>query len=359
MLNRLRRASSALFQDKAGPVRAHGREPEQTAASALDEAERLVRDQRLTEAVDLLEGLGQSCSDAAADIRLRDLRHEAARSNTRGAGREPWPPDYGDPFPGLSGSVPEISSDDLSAEVMGGSVVHHGALCVRGLFDPGQVERVLVALHRARESQLDVEGRDERWFNPLAPGKAKLRENIRQRGGTWLADSPAATTIALAELRSSGVIGTISEHFGERPHFSLEKSTLRRTPPEEQVTGWHQDGSFLGSDVRTMNVWIALSTCGGRHPASGLEVVPHRLDELLPKDPALGNAGVSFDLMDEVLAERPSVQPEFEAGDAMIFDERFLHRTAAGPGLTEDRFALECWFFAPSHWTPHYTPLLV
>jgi hypothetical protein len=34
-----------------------------------------------------------------------------------------------------------------------------------------------------------------------------------------------------------------------------------------------------------------------------------------------------------------------------MFDERFLHRTYLNRFMTEDRDALECWFFAPSHYS--------
>ena len=28
------------------------------------------------------------------------------------------------------------------------------------------------------------------------------------------------------------------------------------------MVAWHQDGAFYDSDVRTMNIWIALTPCG-------------------------------------------------------------------------------------------------
>jgi hypothetical protein len=331
--------------------------------AALAEADRLRSDGRAVEAVDLLTAAWRHTPNGALEIRLRDLRHEAGRATAGvdAGAPETWPPRHPDPFPGTSAEVPETGAEKLSAELVGGAVLHHGAICVRGLLDESQVSCTMDVLRGARASQ-DADDRS-RDYMPLRPEEGALRKNVerghvRMHGGTWLADSPRATAVVLEELTVSGVIGALSEHFGERPHFSLEKSTLRRTPPEDRLTGWHQDGSFLGADVRTMNVWIALSACGGSRPASGLEVIPHRLEELLPKDPALGNAGVSLDLMEQLLAEKPSVRPEFLPGDALIFDERFMHRTALGPDLTEDRYALECWFFAPSHATADYTPLL-
>jgi hypothetical protein len=39
------------------------------------------------------------------------------------------------------------------------------------------------------------------------------------------------------------------------------------------------------------------------------------------------------------------VRPEFGAGDALLFDHLFLHRTGVGPGMTQQRWAIESWFF--------------
>ena len=40
------------------------------------------------------------------------------------------------------------------------------------------------------------------------------------------------------------------------------------------------------------------------------------------------------------------VRPEFRAGDLLIFDELFLHRTAAEPSMHGDRHAIEIWSFS-------------
>ena len=108
-----------------------------------------------------------------------------------------------------------------------------------------------------------------------------------------------------------------------------------------------------------MNTWVALSRCGGTYPAPGLEVVPRRLPEILPVDGELTPHSVAADLVAEVATDTPTICPEFAPGDALLFDERFLHRTHLSAEMTEDRYALECWFFAPSHPSSGYLPLLV
>jgi len=174
-----------------------------------------------------------------------------------------------------------------------------------------------------------------------------------------MADSPANTAMVLDLLNSRGVIEAVADHLGERPCFSLQKSTLRQLEPGFQRASWHQDGAFLGSDVRTINVWTALTACGGDRPTPGLELVPKRMDQILSVDGGIVVSSISPGLIEEVTRETPTVRPEFEPGDGLVFDERFLHCTYLHEHMTEDRYALECWLFAPSHRSPEYLPFLV
>ena len=43
-----------------------------------------------------------------------------------------WPPALSDPFPGAIG-VPEIAAADVTSAILGGALLHHGSLLVRGL----------------------------------------------------------------------------------------------------------------------------------------------------------------------------------------------------------------------------------
>ncbi len=106
---------------------------------------------------------------------------------------------------------------------------------------------------------------------------------------------------------------------------------------------WHQDGSFMG-DVRSLNLWLSLSRCGDVAP--GLDLVPRRLSELVPTqtDEAL--------LAIQVRSRRPRrppakrvIRPIFEPGDALLFDELFLHQTGSDPAMPKPRYAIESWFF--------------
>jgi hypothetical protein len=258
-----------------------------------------------------------------------------------------------------------VEASALTTELLGGAVAHHGALIVRGVFSPEQIERSIASIEstyqRHAGNQTDQAEHDGAWFRPFPTDRRNgvLREMVLTHGGTWMADSPSGTAQVLDELESVGVIGAIAGHLGERPYFSLQKSTLRRSEPVYNLVAWHQDGSFLDADVRTMNVWVALSPCGGELPAPALEVIPRRIEEILPVDGVMSTHSISYDLIDELSVEMPTAVPQFDAGDALLFDEHFVHRTHLTHGMTDMRYALECWFFAPSHQSTTYTPLYV
>ena len=50
--------------------------------------------------------------------------------------------------------------------------------------------------------------------------------------------------------------------------------------------------------------------------------------------------------------------PNFRLVTRLLFDHMFLHRTAIGPEMTHERYAIETWFFAPSVYPDGQIPLL-
>jgi Phytanoyl-CoA dioxygenase (PhyH) len=349
---------------RPGPPEATSSRGSTDVRAEVFEADRLVATGHLVDAVDVLAAAYRADADPTLAIRLVDLRQQAAGSFDPGPGRSPWPPAYDDPFPQVSGRLPETGVAELTTDILGGAVAHHGALIVRGMFDDAQVSRSVEAIHTTQtwRDSGSAEAAASGWYRTF-PTPDRSDEALRRRaataGGTWLADSPVTTAQILADLASVGVIDVVSSHLGERPCFSLQKSTLRRVPAKDKVTGWHQDGSFLDAGVRTMNVWVALSRCGADYPSPGLEVVPRRIAEILPVGGTVTAFAISFDVVDEIASETPVIRPEFGPGDALMFDERFLHRTYLSRFMTEDRYALECWLFAPSHHSAGYTSFLV
>jgi hypothetical protein len=341
--------------------------PDPFAAAAQAESEG-----RLVEAVDLLRDAikGDPAHDPALEAHLVALRHLAFDEVAGGTGRSEWPPTFADRTPAAP-EPPRIGPAELGADVLGSALVNHGALHVEGLLTPEQVTSMVEGIDRAFDGR-DAWGEDKAadtapWFVPFVPSGPYShlmlpRDWVRDGGGVWAADSPRVFSEMLAIFEGLGLDHVIGGYLGERPAISMRKCTLRRVPADLAHADWHQDGAFLGDGVRSVNVWLALTRCGGDSDAPGLEYVPRRIDHVVET----GTHGATFDWsvgpghVDEVAAELGSaiVRPQFEAGDALLFDDVFLHRTAVAPGLGTDRYAIESWFFAPSTYPSDQIPLV-
>lgn len=308
-----------------------------------------------------------SFSPPADDLTISELRDERVKAGADESlqeGPSEWPVAYADPFPHVRDSLIEVPRAELDVGVLGGSVQHHGALIVRGLLGSDDVDICVASLLAARDAQERHFGgteADRGWFDPVQTNSkldAALRKNNADMGVVWLADSPRATQVYLDALDRAQILQLLAEYFGEPALFSLQKSTMRVVEPEERLTTWHQDGAFMGADIRTMNLWVALSDCGGAIPASGMEMIPKRIDEILDTTDGIVPYAIPFDTVADITAVTGETNPEFRAGDAIFFDDRFVHRTSLGPGLSQTRLAVESWFFGATSVAKDYTCLL-
>ncbi len=161
----------------------------------------------------------------------------------------------------------------------------------------------------------------------------------------------------LSAFEGAGLSAVIREYLGERPAISAQKTTLRKALPGFIDSGaWHQDGAFLG-DVRALNVWLALSHCGVDAP--GLDIVPRRIDHIVETgtEGSWADWSVSQAMAEESAGDAQIVRPVFRPGDILLFDDLFLHKTAAEPEMSRPRYAVECWFFDASAFPDSYVPL--
>jgi hypothetical protein len=62
---------------------------------------------------------------------------------------------------------------------------------------------------------------------------------------------------------------------------------------------------------------------------------------------------------EEAAGDKSVLRPIFEPGDALFFDELFLHKTAAEPTMPNPRYAVENWFFAGTGFPAEYAPIAV
>jgi len=331
--------------------------------AALAAAQALVDRDEYRAAIELLTAANRRGASIAIETRLVGLRHAgfAAAANPT-----PWPPTPADPFPGARG-VPEIAAAALSAAALGGALQHHGCLLVRGLVPPARaallgddIDRAFAAYDAMFEGRATAE--DARWLTPFSPGDGSAYTPLqrhwgRLNAGILLADSPRSLYDVTETWAAIGLGRHLADYLGEWPALSFKKCTLRRTPPDAK-TEWHQDGAFLGTATRTVNIWLACTPCG--EDAPGLDVVPRRLPELAP----MGTASALFDwsvASEEAdrLAAGDVARPVFAAGDALCFDQMTLHRTAVDASMTRTRWAIESWFFAPSTYPLDQVPILL
>ncbi len=331
-------------------------------------AKALMQQQDYDRAIGMLDALCRVQPVQEAEALLAECRFRACVANPpSSSGEDPWMMALPDPFGNVVG-VPEITADQLDAGTLAAGIRRHGALLVRGLLTrpvamnlASGVDRSLdecEAWHRNGEGSFTSP-----WYDRLPlPDDCELapaRLWVEAAGGVWAADSPRLLRELLDLFESSGVVAAITGYFGERPVLSVGKTTLRRVPATIRVADWHQDGAFMGSDIRSLNAWISLSHCGV--DASGLEFLPKRLSGILPT----GSHGANFKwsvgpgLVDESAAGLGTVSPTFAPGDALLFDHFFLHRTGIPPGISKDRHAIESWFFAPSAYPADQVPLKI
>jgi len=331
----------------------------------LADAADLIAAASYRDAIDAVTSANRALRSPELYRRLMQLRAEAFASIERSPPLWPWPVEYPDPFPDLIG-LPEIDASELTVEIMGGAIQHHGALWVHGFVAAGEADDLRQGIERAfaaRDAHYAGAAQDatDPWYaqNPLESRIVLGRRWMETAGGVWTADSPRMTSELIDFYYSKGLIDIIAQFMGEHPALSVGKSTLRRMPCAGP-TFWHQDGAFLGPDTRTVNLWLALSDCG--EDAPGLDIVGQRLDHIVPT----GTHGAAFDWsvgegMIESLEQDgvTVVSPVFKPGDALLFDQLMLHRTGVRVGMTKDRWAIENWFFAPSTFPMEQGPLMV
>jgi hypothetical protein len=331
----------------------------------LDRVAELEASGRALEALALLEEANGGRPDDALEIRLAELRHAAFAELDRTPGFPEWPVDRRAEPTGGPPEIPSCPAEELTGEVLRTAILDHGALLVPGLASAADIDELTAGIDRAFEMSAAVgDGRvteTTAWYHQLALDQKSARSLGRKwvQGGSAVltADSPHMLAELFAFFGRSGLRSVLTEYLGERPVLSANKCTLRRVPIDSN-TDWHQDGAFLGDGVRAANVWLALSDCGVDAP--GLDLVPRRLDHVLET----GTGGAFFDwaVGPDVVAvaaqEAPVVRPRFSAGDALIFDELFLHRTAVDPAMTRSRYAIESWFFAPSTYPEGQVPIV-
>lgn len=313
--------------------------------------------------IDDLERANRAERDRASERRLVQLRHRAGAKLLAEAGAKPEQPSAAyDELPAkVEGALPGVTPDELTSELLRAGMLRDGCLLVRGVVSHDDALRMAEDIDRAFEERAalqaggSVPDPNYEEFDPDPPYALDEREWVRDGGGVLAADSPRTMFDLMDLFDRAGLRSVVTDYLGERAAMSVNKSTLRRARPSDGGA-WHQDGAFMG-DVRALNIWLSLSHCGDDAP--GLDVVPRRLDGIVPT----GTEGAIFDwsvspaVAQEAAGESGTVRPIFEPGDVLMFDELCLHSTALDPRMSKTRYAVESWFFGPSAFPGSYVPL--
>jgi hypothetical protein len=332
----------------------------------LEVASALEAEGRALAAIGRLTESNRRSPDPRVEERLVSLRHAAFDALDRRPIADPPAPIRAEDRDGEE--LRPIPAAEMTPEKLRTNLARYGCAWVRGLVPATRAEHLARGIDRA------LAGFDEStdgapvsattpWYAPFTPQPGRYRVGgrrnwVRASGAVWTVDSPRMLFELCELLDETKMVDLISSHLGERPALSANKCTLRRVPVDTN-TNWHQDGAFLGAEVRTLNVWLALSDCDADAP--GLEIVPRRIDTVLPTgtEGAMFDWSVSPEIVDEVARPAPAVIPAFRAGDALLFDHLLLHRTAVGPGMTRERYAMEIWHFAPSGYPEGQIPVVL
>jgi hypothetical protein len=321
--------------------------------------------EQLLEEIDALRRANRERRDAELDRRLLRLRHLAG---IQVLDRAPADPAYAEASIGSlpnGSSPPEVGPGELTPALLRAAILRHGCLLVRGLLDAHEALGLAEDIDRAfdaREALSSGGSAPEGYYEPfsLEPpfGDLDYRLWIEQAGGVLAVDCPKPTFDMLEAFDRAGLPEVVHAYLGERAVISAQKCTLRKVEPE--LPGhWHQDGKFLGQ-VRALNVWLSLSRCGDEAP--GLDIVPRRVDRLLASGVEAGTMfpiHIPDELVVEAAGDAGILRPIFEPGDALLFDELFVHQTGSDPEMPNPRYAIESWFFGPSAFPGDYAPLAV
>lgn len=299
---------------------------------------------------------------------LRALRFKAGQKF--GAGEKallPAKTKIPDLFSGIDG-LPEIESSDLDFRHLRSAIHHHGLIIVRNFVNDTRVKALRHCLDMAfdefeKNKSKDIKDQNE-WFDLDVPDKGELvsfgaMTMLFSAGALWTTLSPKTLETVLETFEASGIRPLLRRFLGDRPCISFNKSVIRKMEPLKKQVDWHQDGSFMSENIRSLNCWIALNDCGAGTDSPGMDFIPKRFDSVVKTGE--GDAKYDWTVSPEIIQTRfkdtPPVRPFFGAGDAVFFDHLCLHSTSYDPSFKTRRYAIETWFFAQAYAAENQRPI--
>ena len=296
--------------------------------------------------------------------RMRNIRLKFG-TRIKGADKNASPPEkiaVPNPFPEIKNAIPEIAYSELTPEVLAGAIQHHGALIIRNFLKPKDTAVLRQGIDETfEESKKFFSGKGQppkddpiwksQWFRPdlPVPGYFKIGavNMMLNTGSVWTFLSPTVSHQLLEIFQKAKLKNFLRNYFGGKPCVSFNKSVLRRMDPIQSPADWHQDGAFMTTAIKSINLWVALSDCGPETDSPGMDFIPKRFDEIVKtgQEDARFDWSVSPNSVKKWFKDTPVVSPEFKDGDAIFFDHYNLHATSFSPKFTRTRYAIETWFF--------------
>lgn len=269
-----------------------------------------------------------------------------------------------------SEGLPEIHAGDLDTASIQAALSAKGALIVRELLPTQVIAPLRTAIDAVIEACF-LSGEAARlqprspYFDPpdILSEVMKNAELGRSRafhrdsGSAMCAEAPCVAETLLDLYGALGLKELLQDYLGEPPCLSVKKWVLRKTRLPVHEAGWHQDGAFMGQHIKSLNVWIPLTRCGGASDAPGMDIVPRRLHNIVGAQDALFDWSVNPGQIHQQFPDTPPISPLFGAGDALLFDHLLLHRTQYRPEFERPRHAIETWFFGRSSAPSNQVPL--
>jgi hypothetical protein len=310
--------------------------------------------------------------------RIDHFKDQQSSSLTRVADNEP----DGSLFDDYA--VPEIHASALDSHALNRAITKSGCLIVRDFFNTKEVKdmRAYVdysaSLHNNKDSAINryltkpvnlnevlkntIEDiRVKQQKNSTYSNTAKLAGTFAQALGKnysfFVARTPLLTEKLLHLFTNKKLKKLLSEYFENDPCLSIYKWVIRKSEPPKNIIDFHQDGAFMGDDVSSVNCWIPLTNCGKGYSVHGLDVVPVPLKHLFSKGSGVLDWTIAAHAVTERYGEAAIVTPTFRKGDAFFFDEFLMHRSQYLADSSENRYAIENWFFDSKYFPKNQIPL--
>lgn len=280
-------------------------------------------------------------------------------------------------------AIPETTLSELNVDFIRRSMRTAGCFIVRDVFSEAESARLRGYVDHAfhisgketsannyLSKQVDLENvmpgtradiREKIKTNKTYSNTAKLgsimRRTLAQTTSCLTISSPITCSKLLDAFDSKGLKAIITQYFQNEPCVSVYKWALRKAVSPDHPIDFHQDGSFMGADIDSINCWLALTDCGTGHTAPGLDVAPIRLKDTFGLGTGILDWTTSWQTVIDKFGEEAIVTPSFTAGDAFFFDHLLLHRTQHVEDAKAVRYAVETWFFDSQNFPKNQIPI--